>query len=167
MGRITRAVIATLLAAAGSLGITTSAQGANALCPQVCLTGGILGLGVTRSTVSTASVESLETREYGFSWTAFDLTETLPIQEELNIEISASGTTENGIFTGSGEAFIEKVDGNSTFVDVDVIATALTITVTSTEEGEDFQLNATVLGGGEASYSTEYDHEWEYVSYSE
>lgn len=160
----------TVIATAAFVGLIGSgAHAGNALCPQVCLTGGVLSGGASGSSAAASSRVNLPgrgairamsgnyARSYHYDWTAIDAT-GLDGVSSLAIDITVAGKDSASGFSGTGHAHLSKPDGNMVSVPVSLTDNGTTVSAS----GGGFSLNALSTGGfGAATYETSTDPSWD------
>lgn len=161
MRRVLSFVLAGLISLGTIFGFQQQAQAI--LCPTTCLLGGIVLQGIALSSSvelpGDASAQSVN-RTYNYTWTVVDLTDDLPEPIAVNIIVEAEGTDANGLYTGTGQAYV--------FTDFNQVQTSVNVTdvgngalVTMLGSGSETFLLAAVAGIGTADYSSSSDPDFD------
>ena len=169
MRSMRRIAMATAVVALGIGGaMAHGAHAGNALCPNTCLTGGVLSGGSRGSSVNAAAglgqirAQSTSSRSYHFDWTAFDVSAT-PGSRNLAIDISVTGDDSGSTFTGTGTAAISQAGGSTVNVPVSLTDDGNAVQVTDTVGNETtFVVDALSSNGmGQAAYQSSADPSWD------
>ena len=135
--------------------VAAPADAGNAVCPSLCLTGGVLSRGSSAVSAAGASNNGngMEVRNYVFNWLAVDATGTTPVNS-IRISITVAGHGGGSTFNGTGHATMTDSAGNSETVPVSGSDNG----TTTSYSGGGLSLTALNLGAGVATFVR--DHDW-------